>query len=430
MPLKNIVDDEKVRVLVCSLDVKSHKSAEQERTILSPQESAQELVQLAETLDMEVCDVVIQRRGAPDPATYMGRGKVEEIAQLLSEHKASYVLVDGQLSPTQVKNLQDSVGAEVLDRTDVILRIFAQRASTKEGKLQVELATRRHELTHLTGYGTVLSSLGGGIGTRGPGEQKLEVDRRTIRSRIDVLTKELERAGKIREIQRKQRKESMIPHVSLIGYTNAGKSTLFKTLSGETKVLCDDKLFATLDPWTRKWTLPSGKLVLLSDTVGFIQGLPHELIYAFRSTLEESLDADVLIQVVDISSPTWEQQIQTVESVLKDLGAGHVPIVYAFNKSDKPTGFDVMEVADEYKAVPISALWGWGIDQLSAQVEEILKANTEVVSLEVPYVMWDLVSEIRERGTVLEETYSNTGAKITCRLSQSDMARLSKKLPG
>jgi len=430
MPLRNALDDEKMKALICSLDVKTPKSTEQEQMIFSSEESAQELVQLAETLDMEVCEVVIQHRFSPDPATYMGRGKVEEISRLVREHGVSYVLVDGQLSPTQAKNLQDATGAEVLDRTEVILRIFAQRARTKEGKLQVELATRRHELTHLTGYGTVLSSLGGGIGTRGPGEQKLEVDRRVIRNRIDVLTRELEKAGRVREVQRKRRKESMIPHVSLVGYTNAGKSTLFRALSGEEEVLCDDKLFATLDPWTRKWTLPSGKLVLLSDTVGFIQGLPHELIYAFRSTLEESLDADVLIHVVDISSQIWAEQIQTVENVLRELGAGHVPVVYAFNKSDKPMELDALEVASEYKAIPISALYGWGLEELAVQIEEELAASTEVVSLNVPYVKWDLVSEIREHGTVLEETYGSTGAKITCRLSRHEIARLSKKLSG
>jgi len=432
MPLKNNLDNEKTRAIICSLDIrtKSSKNREKAHMLLTPQESAQELTALAETLDMEVCDVIIQQRMSPDPATYLGRGKAEEIAQIAKDLGASYVLIDGQLSPTQVKNLQDITEATVLDRTEVILKIFAERATTKEGKLQVELATRRHELTRLTGYGTVLSSLGAGIGTRGPGEQKLEVDRRVVRDRISLLSKELEKAKKVREVQRKQRKESMIPHVALVGYTNAGKSTLFKALSGEQEVLCDDKLFATLDPWTRKCILPSGKLVLISDTVGFIQGLPHDLIYAFRSTLEESLDADVLIHVVDISSPIWAEQVQTVEQVLKDLGAGEVPTIYAFNKCDKVRDVNVAEIAAEYRGIPISALYGYGLEDLFMRIEKELLSKTKIVSWKIPYVMWDVLSEIREYGTILEEVYDTNGAQVTCRLAPADISRLSKKLSG
>ncbi len=421
-------NSENPRAIICSVDVRSPKAKTQGKSILTAQESAQELLRLADTLGIEVVETIIQERPSPDPATYLGKGKVQEVAGLIAEHQAQFVLIDGQISPTQLKNLEDALGATVLDRTEVILKIFAQRANTKEGKLQVELATRRHELTRLTGYGTVMSSLGAGIGTRGPGEQKLEVDRRVLRDRIAVLSKEIEKAHRVREEQRKQRKESQIPLISLVGYTNAGKSTLFRILTGE-EVLCDDMLFATLDPWTRKWALPSGKIVLLSDTVGFIQGLPHDLVYAFRSTLEESLEADLLIHVVDISSPIWTQQMETVENVLEELGAKERPTVIAFNKTDRVIDADLESMARiQGQTVGISALHGYGIEELSILVEQVLLAGTEVVSLSIPYSMWDVLSEIRQVGTIIEENHDDTGATITCRLSSADIARISKKL--
>lgn len=243
-----------------------------------------------------------------------------------------------------------------------------------------------------------------------------------------MLSKEIEKAHRVREEQRKQRKESQIPLISLVGYTNAGKSTLFRILTGE-EVLCDDMLFATLDPWTRKWALPSGKIVLLSDTVGFIQGLPHDLVYAFRSTLEESLEADLLIHVVDISSPIWTQQMETVENVLEELGAKERPTVIAFNKTDRVIDADLESMARiQGQTVGISALHGYGIEELSILVEQVLLAGTEVVSLSIPYSMWDVLSEIRQVGTIIEENHDDTGATITCRLSSADIARISKKL--
>ncbi len=421
-------NSENPAAIICSVDVTGPKAKAQGNSILTAQESAQELLRLADTLGIEVVETIIQQRPSPDPATYLGKGKVQEVAGLIAGHGVQFVLIDGQISPTQWKNLEDALGATVFDRTEVILKIFAQRANTKEGKLQVELATKRHALTRLTGYGTVMSSLGAGIGTRGPGEQKLEVDRRVLRNRIAWLSKEIDKVHRVREEQRKQRKESQIPLISLIGYTNAGKSTLFKVLTGE-EVLCDDMLFATLDPWTRKWALPSGKIALLSDTVGFIQGLPHDLVYAFRSTLEESLEADLLIHVVDISSPIWIQQMETVENVMEELGAKERPMVIAFNKTDRisDTGLESLGKI-QGQSVGISALHSHGVEELSVLVEQVLLAGTEVVSLSIPYSMWDVLSEIRQVGTIIKENHDETGATITCRLPSSDIARISKKL--
>jgi len=429
-PLNKTAHETKPKAVICALDVKG-KARDTDEFSLTAEESVQELARLAETLGLEVAATVIQERPAPDPATYLGRGKVQEIAGLVTDYGASYVLVDGQLSPSQAYNLEEILGVQVLDRTEVILRIFAQRARTKEGKLQVELATKRHELTRLTGHGAAMSSLGGGIGTRGPGEQKLEVDRRVLRRRISQLTDSLEKVRKVREMQRKRRRESRIPQVSLVGYTNAGKSTLFRALTGE-EVLCDDMLFATLDPWTRRWILPSGMVVLLSDTVGFIQKLPHELVYAFRATLEESLEADLLIHVVDASSPTWEHQAETVENVLRDLGASQIPMITVFNKIDMLPDKEVDNImaGTKGRALGISALHGDGIDELAAMIEDELLRDTQVVSLLVPYSMWDIVSEIRTCGSILDEVHGESGALIICRLNPVDANRINKKLSG
>jgi len=428
--LNKLAKPENIRAIICAIDNRAAKAKHRDEISLTAAESAGELVRLAETLGMEVAETIIQDRPSPDPATYLGKGKVQEVAELVADYEVSYVLIDGQLSPTQSNNLEEALGANVLDRTQVILGIFAQRAKTKEGKLQVELATRRHELTRLTGHGTAMSSLGAGIGTRGPGEQKLEIDRRVLRKRISQLTRDIDKVRRVREEQRKRRRDSQIPQVSLVGYTNAGKSTLFKALTGE-QVLCDDMLFATLDPWTRKWVLPSGKVALLSDTVGFIQGLPHDLVFAFRSTLEESLEADLLVHVVDISSPTWIQQVKTVDDVLEELGASQLPTITVLNKADKVLYQDMDTLAGiRGKALGISALKGYGLDDLAVLVEEQLVAHTQVVSLSIPYSMWDVLSEIRDAGSILEEVHEESGARITCRLDPVDIDRFRKKLSG
>lgn len=428
--LNKLAKPDNIRAIICAIDNRAAKAKHRDEISLTAAESAGELVRLAETLGMEVAETIIQDRPSPDPATYLGKGKVQEVAELVADYEVSYVLIDGQLSPTQSNNLEEALGANVLDRTQVILGIFAQRAKTKEGKLQVELATRRHELTRLTGHGTAMSSLGAGIGTRGPGEQKLEIDRRVLRKRISQLTRDIDKVRRVREEQRKRRRDSQIPQVSLVGYTNAGKSTLFKALTGE-QVLCDDMLFATLDPWTRKWVLPSGKVALLSDTVGFIQGLPHDLVFAFRSTLEESLEADLLVHVVDISSPTWIRQVKTVDDVLEELGASQLPTITVLNKADKVLYQDMDTLAGiRGKALGISALKGYGLDDLAVLVEEQLVAHTQVVSLSIPYSMWDVLSEIRDVGSILEEVHEESGARITCRLDPVDIDRFRKKLSG
>jgi len=257
--------------------------------------------------------------------------------------------------------------------------------------------------------------------------KKLEIDRRVLRKRISQLTRDIDKVRRVREEQRKRRRDSQIPQVSLVGYTNAGKSTLFKALTGE-QVLCDDMLFATLDPWTRKWVLPSGKVALLSDTVGFIQGLPHDLVFAFRSTLEESLEADLLVHVVDISSPTWIRQVKTVDDVLEELGASQLPTITVLNKADKVLYQDMDTLAGiRGKALGISALKGYGLDDLAVLVEEQLVAHTQVVSLSIPYSMWDVLSEIRDVGSILEEVHEESGARITCRLDPVDIDRFQKK---
>lgn len=392
------------------------------------EESLRELARLAETMDYEVVASLSQERDAPDPSTYVGKGKAKELAEMVEREGASCVIVDGRLTPTQSKNLEDAAGVTVMDRTDLILRIFASRANTSEGKLQVEVAAQKHALTRLGGEGKGMSNLGGGIGTRGPGETKIEMDRRVIRGRVSRLQRELRKVEKIRAEQTKQRRESGIPLVSLVGYTNAGKSTLFNALTGE-ESYADDKLFATLDPWTRKWILPSGQAALLVDTVGFIQGLPHELIAAFRATLEESVDADLLVHVVDASNPAWPQQMATVNGVLSDLGVEKRPKIICFNKKDKvmPDDLDSM-LRTHPGSVGVSAVFEDGLDDLSRAVVEGLAAKRETVTWHIPYAKWDSVFELKRAGSVRSEVHDDQGAIITIDLLPEDIERYSRKL--
>ena len=312
--------------------------------------SLDELAELASTAGAETVGRLVQSREAVHPGTYIGKGKIEELKDLIWELEATGVICDDELSPAQMKNLQDQLDVKVMDRTLVILDIFAGRASTSEGKIQVELAQLKYRQTRLTGFGTSMSRLGGGIGTRGPGEKKLEIDRRLIKNRIAQLRRELDDVVRHRELTREQRKKSGIPVAAIVGYTNAGKSTLLNKLT-DAGILAEDKLFATLDPTTRSLKLPSTQEVLLTDTVGFIKKLPHHLIDAFRSTLEEAKFADMILHVVDTSNPQMDEQMYTVYETLQNLGVKDKPIITIFNKQDKLEDQPVIRDFKEIKRI-------------------------------------------------------------------------------
>jgi GTP-binding protein HflX len=330
-----------------------------------------ELEALAKTAGAESAGEIVQSRDKPDVRYYIGEGKVAELKAACASANADIVIFNCDLSPSQIRNLQEELGVKVIDRTGLILDIFAQHAHTKEGKLQVELAQDNYTLTHLSGKGIELSRLGGGIGTRGPGETKLEMDRRRIRKRISQLRKELEEVRAHRSIRRERRRRSKVPVAAIVGYTNAGKSTLLNTLT-KAGVIAEDKLFATLDPVTRILKMPDNKEILLTDTVGFIQNLPHDLVEAFRATLEEVTEADLLIHIVDISHPNFIQQINSTYKVLEDLSAITKPMLTVFNKLDRYIG-DPKVLLNKYSpAVAISALKGTGIDELTDKIRKFI----------------------------------------------------------
>jgi GTPase len=334
----------------------------------------QELEELVATAGAKSAAVVSQRRDLPNPATFLGKGKAEELHTIVLEETADLVIVDADLTPTQQRNLEEAAGARVIDRTQLILDIFAQRARTREGKLQVELAQLTYLLPRITAAYTRFERQAGGIGLRGPGETKLEADRRRIRRKIADLEKELLEVRQHRQVQRGSRQRAGLATTALVGYTSAGKSTLLNALSGS-DVYVDPKLFATLDPTTRRVTLPSGRAILLTDTVGFIRHLPHHLVAAFRATLEETIIADLLLHVVDISHPRSEEQIAAVNEVLEQLGMAGKPTVTVMNKSDRVKDtFRLRElVAQRPNHIYISALTGDGLPQLKAKIEQVLE---------------------------------------------------------
>lgn len=386
--------------------------------------SLEELARLAETAGAEVCGRLTQARGRPDPATAIGRGKVAEVLRLCEERDADLAIFDVDLTPAQQRNLERELGLKVLDRTALVLDIFARRAQTREGRLQVELAQSTYLLPRLAGRGVWLSRLGGGIGTRGPGETKLEVDRRRIRQHITDLRRELAEVGRHRGLQRTGRRQTNHPIVAITGYTNAGKSTLLNTLT-QAGVLVEDKLFATLDPTVRKVTLPNGQTVLLVDTVGFIHKLPTHLVAAFRATLEEVVAADLLVHVVDAADPQWRHQRTVADRVLAELGAGERPQVVALNKIDRLTPAERQarerEVPD---AVLISAQHGVGLLNLLRRIGQRLPAPLVRVRFSIPYAEAGRLAEVFAQGRVLAQRYEAEAIWVEAEVPPSLAARL------
>lgn len=399
---------------------------EQERVILvavalgeetSAEDSLLELEELVQTAGAVTVGKFIQKRQTIDTAFYIGSGKVAELREQIQAAEATGIVCDDELTPSQMNNLERELSVKIMDRTMVILDIFAARASTSEGKLQVELAQLRYRLTHLIGLGSILSRQGGGIGTRGPGEKKLELDRRLIRERISKLKAELEQVKMNRSIQRKKRMDNGIPIVCIVGYTNAGKSTLLNTLT-DSQVLSEDKLFATLDPTTRSLELPDGQQVLVTDTVGFIRKLPHHLIQAFRSTLEEAKYADYILHVVDASNPQMELQMHTVYETLRNLEVLGRPVITAFNKVDKEA---VPEILKDFRAdevYRISARTGEGLETLLNGIGRKIRESRVYLEHLYPYEEAAKIARVRKYGQIIEEKYQEDGIYIRAYVDQ------------
>ena len=386
-------------------------------------DSISELAALAETAGVQVVGRELQKRRGADSATYIGTGKADDLSLLCSALEADIVIFDDELTAIQMRNLENVLGVPIIDRTMLILDIFAARAQTREGKLQVELAQLKYRLPRLLGMGRVLSRQGAsGVGMRGPGEKKLEIDRRRIRRRIFELEQELAEIEKQRALRRVRREKNAVPVVALVGYTNAGKSTLLNALSGS-DVLAEDKLFATLDPVVRQITLPMGTDCLLSDTVGFINKLPHDLVQAFKSTLEEVKEADLLLHVIDCSSPYFDVQMRVVEDVVASLGAANTPRIEVYNKIDADA--DAVTRPDGCR---ISARTGEGVPELLARVEELLTKSQVKVELVVPYDRYEVMQQLHTLGTVLSESHEGDGTHVTALLDEDMLWKIKKAL--
>ena len=366
--------------------------------------SLDELGELVKTAGAEVCGRMIQARDMIHTGTYIGSGKLDELKWLVWEKEADGIVCDDELSPVQLKNLEEALDCKIMDRTLVILDIFAARASTKEGKIQVELAQLKYRQSRLTGLGKSLSRLGGGIGTRGPGEKKLEMDRRLIKNRIAQLNRELADVRRHREITREKRSQNHIPVCALVGYTNAGKSTLLNTLTGAS-VLEEDQLFATLDPTTRMLILPGNQKILLTDTVGFISKLPHNLIEAFRSTLEEAKYADMILHVADLSNPQMEEQMHVTYETLRELGVLNKTVITVFNKCDKASEEILIRDFQADAKVIVSAKTGEGLDRLQALLEDWVREQRMEIKRLYPYTEAGKIQLIRAYGEVCKEEY-------------------------
>ena len=398
MPLYE-VEQETERVILVGVSQQDGDDAE---------DSVAELAELVETAGAVVVGTLIQKRENIHPGTYVGTGKVFELEELIEQTGATGIVCDDELSPAQLKNLEEALKTKVMDRTLIILDIFATRASTSEGKIQVELAQLKYRLSRLSGLGRSLSRLGGGIGTRGPGEKKLEMDRRLINSRVAQLNRELKEVQRHREVNRQQRKRSRIPVVAVVGYTNAGKSTLLNHLTNA-EVLEEDKLFATLDPTTRILELTNNQKVLMTDTVGFIRKLPHHLIDAFRSTLEEAKYADIILHVVDASNPQMDKQMYIVYDTLRNLEVEGKKIITAFNKTDRIGQPEPLHDFRAERTVHISAKYGDGLEDLKNILEEILREEKDFLECTIPSRDAGVIQKIREKGELLSEEYREDG---------------------
>ncbi len=403
---RDVIEDDGERAILVGSDTK---------------ESLEELKELTKACEIPVLEMIFQSRSKIDPAFYIGKGKVLEIASLRQIERANVIIFDDELSGSQVRNLEAAIGAKVIDRTTLILEIFARRAKTREAKIQVELAQLKYRMSRLQGLGTMLSRTGGGIGTKGPGEKKLETDRRHIRETVYDLNDQLKKIKKIRETQREKRNKESIPRVSLVGYTNAGKSTLRnnlcdiaaqKDIQGKEKVFEADMLFATLDTTTRAITLRNKGVITLTDTVGFVRKLPHDLVEAFKSTLEEVIFSDLLCHVVDTSSEYALEQIKAVEDVLEELGTKEKKTMLVLNKIDIATEEQkklIYENVKDYEIIEISAMEGWNLEKLLSLIEENLPYKFKKCEYLIPYDRSDISSYLHRNGRILEEEYKDNG---------------------
>lgn len=373
--------------------------------------SLDELEELVKTAGAAAVDKIIQNRERIHPGTYLGKGKIEEVKERLWELEATGIVCDDELSPAQLRNLEDALETKVMDRTMVILDIFASRAVTREGKIQVELAQLKYRSVRLVGLRSSLSRLGGGIGTRGPGEKKLETDRRLIHERIGQLKAELEDVKRHREVARQQRERTHTPSAAIVGYTNAGKSTLLNRLT-DAGILAEDQLFATLDPTTRSLALPDGQQILLTDTVGFIRKLPHHLIEAFKSTLEEAKYSDIILHMVDASNPNMDMQMHVVYETLRELGIRDKEIITVFNKMDQVgTELILKDITSDHQ-VKLSAKTGEGIDELLSLLQSILRSRRIYLEKVYPYSQAGRIQQIRKYGQLIKEEYQEDGILV------------------
>lgn len=402
--IDNIEQPEKVILVAVSLDERLGEAD------LTTESSLKELAELVDTAGAIPVATLIQNREAVHNGTYIGKGKIEELAALIEETGADAIVTDDELSPAQMRNLEDILQVKICDRTMIILDIFAKHARTKEGKIQVELAQLRYSLQRLTGKGIAMSRLGGGIGTRGPGEKKLEQDRRLIRDRISHLRAELEEIVKNRELLRRQRERNEMPVVAIVGYTNAGKSTLLNKLT-DSDILAKDMLFATLDATTRNLKIPGGQEILLTDTVGFINKLPHHLIDAFKSTLEEASYADIILHVVDSSNEDAFTQMAVVYETLAKLKADGKPVITAFNKQDVAVNDDFKDLKADY-TVKISAKTGDGLEELTQVIEKALRDQKVYIEKLIPYSDGAYLNQIMKHGQVEEISYEAEGTLV------------------